>query len=835
MLSLLNITLTTQTSSDGALVAVAALLQQAVAAAVDATRRAALTTALVLSGLPSSGTDEWASMVECLAARGGAEGIRYGFEVARFPNEEPAPDGSGSGGRRRRQQLQRAPRSRSLLAAAAGDGGRLLDAVAAAARRVLKTNSGDGVVADQFGGYTVTSNNIIHAASWDDAASASVVPPRLVGHSGATVVAGLFLHQRRTTVEALREAYGGCELPRGSGGGGGPFAGALAAACLTGFSRTYGGPASVNGTADAGGGGGGIGTDVVFNRRSELYDRDVVSRPGDYYNISSSSGDLSPLGVPFGFFPSPLPLAGLGGGGYPVLLDTALTAGRLRRVLAALQGGGYLDAQLTESMAAQLVSYSADLRVLGYWRADFKWGPQGLVEARFNVEGLPAVTWRLSTHDETLRYIVPDLLLIFLAAWYCASTLYDIVASVQEERLRARALRRLAKMHARRGLSLPSPAAAAAAASTSAPSFTAFSGVSGLSGLLSARSPSRSVLNVRRYQVAPEPDGDGRTDPWVDDGRPTATLPTAPSGAAETDAAAREDDGDGGGRGKAFQRGGGKGEVEVALAMKLEAEADVGSEAEGEAEAQAEAEQEEIEAVEAEIEEEIEAMAAEGGGGLLGGSGCGSGGGSFGQYPGPYPGPGPISEGVEPSAPRRRDRPPATGRRAPLRGGWRPSAQAVCEAFEGSGFDDGRGSSSGPKTSGSHGRGTTWNGRSGGGGGGEQSMVSASQFSHSSLGSRIWAANNSAALPSRSSPSKSPLSFDGLDGAAGLWAAANAPSPPSLGAGLGAGAAAAGGVGGGVKGSLREDDPRSVALKMMAQAQEVVAVPGRNVRQGGRA
>jgi hypothetical protein len=68
--------------------------------------------------------------------------------------------------------------------------------------------------------------------------------------------------------------------------------------------------------------------------------------------------------------------------------------------------------------------------------------------------------WRLNrarfplpAQAEKLRFVLPDVFLAVLAAAYAAATVYDIVRSVQEQRRRARAAKRLARMAAR-GVSL---------------------------------------------------------------------------------------------------------------------------------------------------------------------------------------------------------------------------------------------------------------------------------------------------------------------------------------------------------------------------------------------
>ncbi|EFJ43198.1 hypothetical protein VOLCADRAFT_96666 [Volvox carteri f. nagariensis] len=592
ILTLLDMTLAVQAANDDALSAISTLTEAALAAATGATQIAALTTAVVLSSLEAYGydttSDDWKQMENCMALRG----VR---------------------------QVHR----------------RLFDIVAR--RRVLRTvttNTRTG----SFGGYEVTNANLLRTVFIDDAASASAVPPRVLGTGGSAIVAGVFLHQRRIPADVLRERYDTCTPPDDDGGG--PFPGALAVECTPYYSLTYGGPAVDGNKAETVTEG--IGVDAVFNRASDLYDADLESRPEDYYNTSSQAGFLNRNGVPYGFHPSPIPLAGLGGGGFPVLLDTALTATRLQHVLAALRQGGYLNAHLTESMTAQVVSYNSDLRIFGYWRAVFRWGSQGLVEASFSVTGLPAVTWTLSNKDGGIRFVIPDLLLVLLAAWYFASTVYDIVVSVQEDRLRARALKRLLKMHARRGMSMTAAVAATAAAGGTA---AALAGRSKSSLFV----PSTGTNSMRRQdQAVPEPVLGSGSDPRVagDGPQPTAgslsLSPLSGVGAAAAGAALPTDrQGDrtpsSGGR---EDEGGQQGEADEDLELRdgemcMEAEAELEAAVEAELEAAVEAELEA--AVEAELEAELEQELQEeegDGEGTASGSGNGTGDGLISR--GPY-------------------------------------------------------------------------------------------------------------------------------------------------------------------------------------------------------
>ncbi|KXZ53417.1 hypothetical protein GPECTOR_7g1315 [Gonium pectorale] len=265
---------------------------------------------------------------------------------------------------------------------------------------------------------------------------ATVAPARTVGASGSRVVAGLFLHQRRIPAASLQDLYGGCASDD-------RFPQRLAAECGPGYSRTVGGPGQQGPSV------GGIGVDPVFNRRSQLYSSDLAARIGDYYNATPGSGEVNKNGAPYGFFPSPVSLPGLGSDAYPVLFDTSLTEKRALQALLALSEGAYLDRAMTESLSAQLVSYSPDLRVFGFWRGEFRWGAEGAVRATLRTRGLPAIDWRASAKSGKMDDIAIDLALVALVLAYCLTTVYDVVMSVREQRARARAARQLAKMVSR--------------------------------------------------------------------------------------------------------------------------------------------------------------------------------------------------------------------------------------------------------------------------------------------------------------------------------------------------------------------------------------------------
>ena len=58
----------------------------------------------------------------------------------------------------------------------------------------------------------------------------------------------------------------------------------------------------------------------------------------------------------------------------------------------ALQDGNYLDRQ-TRSLSAELLTFSAELRVFGYARLAFSWMADGSVSLKAHFLGLPALTY----------------------------------------------------------------------------------------------------------------------------------------------------------------------------------------------------------------------------------------------------------------------------------------------------------------------------------------------------------------------------------------------------------------------------------------------------------
>jgi hypothetical protein len=74
--------------------------------------------------------------------------------------------------------------------------------------------------------------------------------------------------------------------------------------------------------------------------------------------------------------------------GFPVLLPTQLSQATSAAALQYLLDGNYLDKQ-SKQLAAELLTYNADLRVLGYAQMTFAWQRDGSISG--------ALSWHVYT------------------------------------------------------------------------------------------------------------------------------------------------------------------------------------------------------------------------------------------------------------------------------------------------------------------------------------------------------------------------------------------------------------------------------------------------------
>ncbi|KAJ9523171.1 hypothetical protein QJQ45_024097, partial [Haematococcus lacustris] len=227
--------------------------------------------------------------------------------------------------------------------------------------------------------------------------------PRYAGTGGHNkVLAGLLLHVVRKPLSALSDtSRSTCS--------GSALGGKLDPACSG--RRTYSSLSDL----------GGFGTDPVFNSRSGLFNAHLdVS---DWYNASAGSGELSSTQAPFAFFHHPLP--GLEAG-YPVLVDTGISAKRAAQVLSYVLDGNYVEKSMTHSMSVQLLSYNPAAAVFGCWRLRLDWQQDGRIVGTHQVQALPVPDYGAGTGQWVLARLAPDLALLLLVVTYCALTAVDV-------------------------------------------------------------------------------------------------------------------------------------------------------------------------------------------------------------------------------------------------------------------------------------------------------------------------------------------------------------------------------------------------------------------------
>lgn len=89
------------------------------------------------------------------------------------------------------------------------------------------------------------------------------------------------------------------------------------------------------------------------------------------------SGDVDPLGNPYGFNPTPLEHHSPS---FPILVTTQMSRPRSVNQLILLSDGHYLSSS-TNSMFLRLVAYNADARALTYAQLVFDWQQAGGITA----------------------------------------------------------------------------------------------------------------------------------------------------------------------------------------------------------------------------------------------------------------------------------------------------------------------------------------------------------------------------------------------------------------------------------------------------------------------
>ncbi|GLI62029.1 hypothetical protein VaNZ11_004606, partial [Volvox africanus] len=177
------------------------------------------------------------------------------------------------------------------------------------------------------------------------------------------------------------------------------------------------------------------GVDPIFLRSSSLYREDLSSKLSWYYNTSDPS-EVSPTGTPYGF--SARPLLGRTPG-FPVLLESGLSASRAAQMVRYLVDGNYLDHRQTLDMTAEMLVYNPSLRAFAYFRGEFSWSEAGGITGRFSTVGFPAMAYL--KEGEALGKALPQILAHELLPLWVLAIFFAVVTTVSTVSAALRAAR----------------------------------------------------------------------------------------------------------------------------------------------------------------------------------------------------------------------------------------------------------------------------------------------------------------------------------------------------------------------------------------------------------
>lgn len=131
-----------------------------------------------------------------------------------------------------------------------------------------------------------------------------------------------------------------------------------------------------------------------------------------------------PDGIPFGFHS--LDLEPTESDGFPVLLDVSLRPQALRRALAQLEDGGFLDSA-TEMLRARVVTYNSPLRHFGSLAVTFRRSSGGEFQVEASVQAARVELYARGVDKLRLAAEVMGTFAVFLWLW---SVLMDMVREI---------------------------------------------------------------------------------------------------------------------------------------------------------------------------------------------------------------------------------------------------------------------------------------------------------------------------------------------------------------------------------------------------------------------
>lgn len=232
-----------------------------------------------------------------------------------------------------------------------------------------------------------------------------------VGGTKANILmAGVLLHQKRRD-STVGESDGSCDSI---------FWG-LSSRCEGSIRRTLVGQTGTSGHMVS------VGTDPVFNTRSQLYNS--LATASAFYNVTPEANEVNSVsGAPHGFFMERMPHYS---DGFPVFFDARLPNARAKEALLYLRDGSYLNSNNTATMSTEFVVYNAELKSFAHMALDFKWNDAGSVVMTSDVRGIPATAYTGRIQDFDMAKFIPDVLLVLVTVWYVPLTFIDILIQVR--------------------------------------------------------------------------------------------------------------------------------------------------------------------------------------------------------------------------------------------------------------------------------------------------------------------------------------------------------------------------------------------------------------------
>eukprot|EP00798_Chlamydomonas_sp_ICE-L_P006161 gene6161-2774_t len=172
-----------------------------------------------------------------------------------------------------------------------------------------------------------------------------------------------------------------------------------------------------------------FGKDPTYYPLSSFFDDVLATKPELYYNLSEMT---SAQGDPYGFEAHDLADYGVS---YPLVFDTHLPNHRAQELLQFLRDGSFLNNRLTKELSAQILTFNPDTKIIGYWKATFKWASSsGFITVTNKFQGLPAIDYSNYINSQQYGLFLTDWIIIILTIIYLLLTGLDMHHSLRHQK-----------------------------------------------------------------------------------------------------------------------------------------------------------------------------------------------------------------------------------------------------------------------------------------------------------------------------------------------------------------------------------------------------------------